>query len=35
VKALHNIRTPLLTQHLSSEIQIAKAKGVIKLPKLE
>jgi hypothetical protein len=35
VKALQDIRTPLLTQHPSSEIQIAKAKGIRKLPKLE
>jgi len=35
VKALQDIRTSLLAQHPSSEIQTAKAKGVRKFPKLE
>jgi len=35
VKALQDISTPLLTQHPTLEIQTAKAKGVIKFPKLE
>jgi len=35
VKVLQDIHTPLLTLHPSFEIQIAKAKGVKKLPKLE